>query len=462
MTSGARDAGLSAAIAEHVAATTFADLPPATVAAAKRAILDGLGVMLAASGLSSEVRPFVALARVHPGPAAILGTGERASASMAALANGAMAHALDYEDAFDLAPAHPDASLLPAAFAVAQAHGPVSGEALITAVAVGCDLVCRLALSLTRSMEEGGWYPPPILGAFGAVVAAAKLMRLEPRQVLDAVSLVLAQNSCPGQIKHERETVIRAVREAFPAQAATTAVELAAYGVRGFDQPFEGAGGFFRLFANGAYDPAVILDGLGERYWIEALSFKPWPCCRGTHAYVEAALDLMQRHGLEANAVREIVLTTGEVQQMLVQPEARKRAPATAIDAKFSIPFTVATALVHGRVDLESFSDAALADPRVLALAARTRNAPRADWGRDRAASGGLVLVIDDRRRFEAQVEAPLGDPARPLSDEALRAKFLDCARFAARPPGRDAAERLADAVLSLERQEDAGALLQV
>lgn len=462
MTSEARDAGLSAAIAEHVARAAFDALPRATVAAAKRAILDGLGVMLAASGLSAEVRPFVDLARAHPGPSAILGTGARASASMAALANGAMAHALDYEDAFDLAPTHPDASLLPAAFAVAQAHGPATGKALIAAVAVGCDLVCRLALSLTRPMEEGGWYPPPILGAFGAVAAAAKLRGLTPPQVLDAVSLVLAQNSCPGEIKHDRDTVVRAVREAFPAQAAVTAVELAARGVRGFAQPFEGEGGFFRLFAGGAYDPAVIRNDLGDRYWIEALSFKAWPCCRGTHAYIEGALDLVQRHGLRAEAVREIVLVTGEVQQMLVEPQARKRAPATAIDAKFSIPFTVATALVHGRVGLDSFSDEALTDARVLALAARTRNERRPDWGRDRAASGGLALVMDDGRRFEALVEAPLGDPKRPLSEEALRAKFLDCALSAARPLTRDAAERLADAVLTLERCDDAGTLLQV
>jgi 2-methylcitrate dehydratase PrpD len=462
MTRDAGAEGLSAAVAAHVAGVGFADLPGSTVAATKRAILDGVGVMLAASGLAPEVRPFVDLARGQPGPAAILGTGAGASASMAALANGAMAHALDYEDAFDLAPAHPDASLLPAVLALAQARGPVSGERLIAAVAVGCDLVCRLALSLERPMEAGGWYPPPILGAFGAAAGAAKLLDLPAGGVLDALSLVLLQNSCAGEIKHDRETVIRAVREAFPAQAAVISAELAAGGVKGFARPFEGEGGFFRLFAGGAYDPAKIRDRLGAHWWIDQLSFKAWPCCRGTHAYVEAALALRRAHGLAPSQVREIVLATGEVQQMLVEPAERKRAPATAIDAKFSIPFTVAAALVHGRVGLDSFSPAALADPAVLALAARSRSERRADWGRDRAAAGGLALVLADGRRLEATIETPLGDPARPLSEEQLRSKFVDCAGQAARPIARDQAERLADAILELEAVHDAAQLLRL
>ncbi|MDB5672922.1 MAG: MmgE/PrpD family protein, partial [Alphaproteobacteria bacterium] len=214
--------GLSRAIAEHVANTPYSALPPATVAATKRALLDGIGVMLAASGLSVEAEPFVALAEAEGGtPAAtILGRGTRVPAQAAAFANGALAHALDFEDAFDAAPTHPNASLIPAALAVAEAHGPVGGREFIAAMAIGCDLVCRLGLSLRRTMEEGGWYPPPILGAFGAAAAAARLMRLSARQVSDTFSLILCQVSCPGEIKYSADTVIRAVREAFPARAA--------------------------------------------------------------------------------------------------------------------------------------------------------------------------------------------------------------------------------------------------
>ncbi|PSJ42070.1 MmgE/PrpD family protein [Allosphingosinicella deserti] len=453
---------LSAIVARHIAETPYSALTPGTVAATRCALLDGIGVILAASGMSREADPFVALSSAQPGTATILGHGTRVPAAAAAFANGALAHALDFEDAFDAAPTHPNASLIPAALAVAESHGPVSGDELIAAVAIGCDLVCRLGLSLRRTMEEGGWYPPPILGAFGAAAAAARLMRLTPRQIQDAFSLLLCQVSCPGEIKYSADTVIRAVREAFPAQAAVISAELAARGVRGFDAPLEGRAGFFRLYVGGDYDPADILDGLGERFWIERLSFKPWPACRGTHGYIEAALGLAANHGFAARDIEAIGLEGGDVQAMLFEPEARKKRPATAIDAKFSLPFTVALALVRGQVGLDGFDAETLADPDILALAERVSYRQRPGWGRDRAASAALEILLRDGRTLSAELDVPLGHPDRPLSDVQLRAKFVACAARAARPLSRGAADTLADRWLSLDREADVGAVIRL
>lgn len=454
-------ADLSARIADHVATTSFSALPPATVAATRRALLDGAGVMLAASGLSADAAPFVALARADGGEraATILGHGIRVPAQAAAFANGALAHALDFEDAFDDAPTHPNASLIPAALAVAEAYGPVTGEEFLTAMAIGCDLVCRLGLSLRRTMEEGGWYPPPILGAFGAAAAAARLMKLDARQVNDAFSLLLCQVSCPGEIKYSADTVIRAVREAFPARAAVTAAQLAAAGIRGFDHPFEGKGGFFRLYVDGDYAPEEILDGLGRSFWIERLSFKPWPSCRGTHGYIETILDMVRTHRLRWQDVSSIHLEGGEVQEMLFHPEPQKKRPATGIDAKFSLPFTVALALVRGHVALDDFTTESLADANLLAVAQRVSYRRRPDWGRDRAASAAVTLALADGATLTAELETPLGHPDRPLSDGQLRGKFRDCARRAARPLEGEAAERVADELLALESVADIGAL---
>jgi 2-methylcitrate dehydratase PrpD len=456
-------AGLSANIAGHLAQLDYAALPATTVTASKRAILDGVGVMLAASGSSTDVLPFIALARDCGGGTAqssILGFGDRVSAPLAALANGAMAHALDYEDAFDAAPVHPNAALLPAALAIAQLRGPVSGRVLITAVAAGCDLVCRMALALRQPLETNGWYPPPILGAFGATAAAGKLLGLSARQFADAFSLLLCQNSCPGEIKHSADTVIRAVREAFPAQAAVTSALLAASGVRGFDAPLEGRDGFYRLFADGHYDANDLLAGLGTTFWIEQLSFKPWPCCRGTHAYIEIAQTLRRRHGFDAGQVADIRIAGGEVQQMLCEPLAQKRAPQTIIDAKFSLPFSIAAALVHAEVTLGSFTEASLRDPLLLSLARRASFGLRSNWGRDRAAAGDLRIVLQDGRELRHAVDQAIGHPTRPMADAALRAKFIDCAGRAAQPIDPTRAALLADRILQLEREPHAGATL--
>lgn len=454
---------LTQRLAHHVVDMQAAALPPATRHAAARALLDAVGVMSAASGLSVEARPFLELAggdaRVQG--ALVLGTALRTGAATAALANGALAHALDYEDAFDHAPVHPNASLIPAVLALAQTRGPVSGDELLTAIAVGCDFTCRLGLSLRQPMEQGGWYPPPILGGFGAVAAAARLLRLSARQLCDAWSMLLLQNSCPGQLKYDADTVLRAVREAFPAQAAVMAVELAGRDVRGFAEVFEGRAGFYALFAGGRYEPQELFDGLGERWLVEQLSFKAWPSCRGTHAAIEAAITLRESPSFDPAKVTGIHIEGGAVQAMLAEPLSRKQAPRTAIDARFSLPFTVATALHHGSVGLPHFEAAALEDAAVLSLAARCRFSVREAWGTKSAVSGAVTLETTDAPPRTVELTEPLGSPARPLDDAALVRKFVDCLGQARRPLTPGAAAALADRLLHLATEPDAGALLQ-
>ncbi|MCC7461218.1 MAG: MmgE/PrpD family protein [Gammaproteobacteria bacterium] len=454
--------GLSDAICRHIATTPFEALPEASIEAARCALLDATGVMLAASGVSADAAPFVALAAsAGPGPCALLGSGARASAPLAAFANGALAHALDYEDAFDAAPCHPNASLVPAAIAMAELLAPVDGRTFVTALAIGCDLACRVGLSLRQTMEESGWYPPPILGALGAAAAAARIAGLDAVRTRDALSLILCQATAPGEIQHSARSVIRAVREAFPAQAAVVSALLARAGVRGFETPLEGRAGFYRLYVDSRYDAQLLLEALGTRYWGEQLSFKPWPACRGTHAYIEIALELRAQHRFDWRAVDGVDVLVGPVQRMLTEPLVRKQAPATVIDAKFSIPFTVALALVRGRVTLDEFTPAALADPDVLALARRI-TARSNDSGRlSGASAGALSIGLADGRRIEGAVAQALGHPDRPLPRNALITKFIDCAGRAACPIEPARAHALAGDLLRIDALADVARLFQ-
>lgn len=455
---------MSEGLTDHICGT-FAvlrpeDVPGTAMIAARHVLLDAVGVMLGASGMAPEVAPFVTVAKANgAGPATILGTGVGVTPAMAALANGAMAHALDYEDAFDRKPGHPNASLVPALLALAQAEGSVDGTRFLAALAVGCDLSCRLGLALRQDMEVGGWYPPPILAGFGATLGAAKLLGLDAVRMRDALSLALCQVTMPGVIKHSRDTVIRAVREAFPAQAAVLSAMLAREGVAGFEEPLAGRDAFYALYAAGQFDPAELLDGLGQSFLIEQLTFKPWPSCRGTHPFIEMALDLRARHGLTPADIAAVEVRVDAVQQMLVEPLERKQAPQTLIDAKFSILFATAVALARGRVDLDTLDAAALADAEVLRLAARTTaTLPDAPTWR-KGAGGELAIRLRDGTLIEARVEEALGCPARPLDETRLVAKFVDCAGRARNPLARPEAERLAEAILSLETCADVGAL---
>jgi 2-methylcitrate dehydratase PrpD len=299
-----------------------------------------------------------------------------------------------------------------------------------------------------------------MLGAYGAVAACAKLAGLDAARTVDAFSLLLCSAVTSGEIKYSPLSDMRAVRDAFPAQAAVQAVQLAERGVTGFAAPLEGKAGFFALYARGEYDAGALLDGLGQRFEGENLTFKLWPSCRGTHAGIEGALALRDGREDFADQIEAIDLTGHPVMAMLDAPHAAKRAPATAIDAKFSLPFTVATALVTGAVTIDSFSPEALRAPDVLALAERVRFTMLADAAPGAIASGGIAIRLKDGSVLERFVATPRGAPANPIPQEELVEKFRTCARLAAVPPGEAMIEAIVARIDRLEEMADVRELL--
>jgi len=428
---------------------------------AKRCLLDAIGVSLAASGLGEGCRAFIDLAMEQGGrpTCTVFGMDQRVPVEAAAFCNGALAHAMDYEDAHDGTLLHPNAQSIPAALAIAEALGPATGRDLISAIAVGCEVAVRMGLALRASMSDYGWYPPPILAAFGATAAASRLLHLGARQTRDALSLTLCQATCSGEIKYSPDSVMRAVRDAFGARAAVTSALLAARGVTGFDLPLEGQAGFFAMFARGAYEPSAILRDLGRSFEIDNISLKPWPSCRGTHAAIQGIVELRAEHGLPSTDVQRIELHGGRILRMLDEPLATKRHPATAIDAKFSLPFVCASALIHGRVTIDSFSAAALQAPETLRIAQKVSLVVDQDLPEN---SIGTKIVIATCRgtRHELDVSFPLGHPRNPMTEDASIGKFMDCARYAANPTDESLARRISEIVLRLELLEDVGSQL--
>jgi 2-methylcitrate dehydratase PrpD len=452
------DAGISARLAARACALEFAHLPAAAVTAAKWSLLDALGVSLAATRLGEGCAAFEQLAAGSAGACLLLGSGATAAAPLAALANGALAHALDFEDSYDGAPVHASAATVPAALAIAQDRGGVCGAELIVALAAGTDLVSRLGLALTASPEQWGWYPPPILGTQGAATAAARLLRLDSAHMSNAWSLALCQGSCSNEFKKTADSVLRAVRDGFAAQAGVQAALLAASGVRGFEQPIEGGAGLYGLYAGGQYEPERLLRDPGV--WEGAnVSYKLYPSCRGTHAYIDAALRL-RADGVTPDTIASVTLTGNELMRMLGEPVERKRAPVTAIDAKFSALFCFAQALVHGRVDLDSFLPGALGDVEVRRLASRTLLVADPALGVHDMSSGVTSVRLVDGSTRVIHIAEPRGGPHSPLSETELVAKFEHCAARALGPLSKAAQELLIDTVLHLERVQDLDATL--
>jgi 2-methylcitrate dehydratase PrpD len=446
----------SLTLAKHVADTNFDDLPGNAIDAAKKSFLDALGVTLAASTLGEGCKAFVDLAIAGGGKreSTILGFGAKAPAFMAAFANGSMAHALDFEDAHDRAPVHPNAATIPGALAVAESIGSVSGREFATAIVLGCDLVCRLGLALNENPLEDGWYIPPILGAFGATTAVCKLLNLAAEQIVDAFSLTLCQATCTAELTHSPRSVVRSIRDAFSAKAGVLSALLAKQGVTGFNQPIEGRAGLYSLYARGNYDPSILTTELGRTFEGANVSFKPWPSCRGTHSYIEAVLQIMDAHNLKPSDVEAIKVVVSPVNEMLCEPLERKQNPVTAIDAKFSLPFVVATALLYGRVTLDYFTPQALADQDVLELARKVTY--EVDTGLTlKEAVRGFLQINTESETLSKRVDFPYGHPKNPISQEALVLKFMDCARHSARRISKRKLNEIVELILNLEQVEN-------
>lgn len=446
------DDNLSVALAWHLGATRFDDIPEPARHAAERSLLDAVGVSIAATGLDPAARSVAAVAIAEGGAreSTVFGAQGRVPAAAAALANGAFAHALDFEDALDGLPIHPNAQMVPAVLAVAEDRD-LAGADVVRALAIGCDLGARIAAAAGTAIEDAGWYPPPIAGALGAVGALANLVGLDTRRTLDALSLALMQVTASGEAGLSPLSTIRGIRDGFSAHAAVRSLVLAEAGIRGFDDPLGGRKGFFATFAQGRADLGPLLDGLGEYYYGADVAFKPWPSCRGTHAFVGSVLRM--RQGVALDEIDSIAVWGAPFVLTLAEPRAAKIAPRVAIDAKFSVPFTVAVALVDGDVTLRSYEPASLERDDLRAWAARVEVAVDADFDATAGFSGGRTeLRLRDGRVLSETVLTPRGNPRDPLDDAALTAKFLDCVASGEPAVRGDRATRLARDLLGFRR----------
>ena len=439
----------AAALAEGISAIRYSALPPATVAATTRLILDSLAVALAGRG-GDDVRAVAALAEDWGGKpeASVLGTRLRVPATSAALVNGTMIQALDFDDTHDRTAAHVASTVLAAALAACEARRR-SGQALVAAVAAGVEAGVRVGLACRTNI---GWTSTAIYGAFGATAAAAHALGLDAQRTHHAFGIVLSQAAGSTQTAVDWP-LSKHMQSGFAAKAGVLSALLAERGVTGIRNVFAGRFGFFRLYKPEGHDPAPIFAPWGDRWHVDELSLKPYTSCRATHAPIDAARALAA--GFDADGTAEVCVTVPPVSHQLAgKPFDEGDNPV--ISAQFSIAYTVATALLRRTVSLAHFRLDAIRDPRVRALAGRVRVA----IGEGGDFAPARVELVDRAGCTRAVVaEALKGDPATPLDDAELREKVRDCLAYAPAGGAPLEAGDLWRLVESLPAMDDAGAL---
>lgn len=411
-------------------------IDPAARAAAQIALADGLSVMVAATALEPATAPFArhAIAIGGSGPATLIGHRSRTSAPYAALANGALAHALDFEDTFEGGMIHPNASLIPAVMALAESEN-VGGGRVLAALTIGCDFACRLSLALADDPAQYGWYHPSILAGLGATMGCAYLLALDEEQAVDALGLFIAQFLLNDELKRSPQSHLRAVREGLAARAAVEAVLLARLGVRAVEQPLEGDSGVFALLTRAAPRESAIFDRLGHFFHGPDVGIKRWPCCRGTHSAIVAA-QALRLGGLTHDEIAGVGVVATPPNDMLFHPRQQRIAPSTAIDAKFSIPFVFASVMFDGNFDLATTNADGLARADILALAAKVE---MVDLVPDATFEAQYRVTLRDGSQLEHSVTSVSSWRSGDIVLDDLREKLVTCLGLGRQPVSVDA-----------------------
>lgn len=449
-------------LAEFVAGLKGHDIPARIRERSQYLMLDAIGIAFASSRedfAKATLKSYLELGGTGDTP--IIGMAADLSCRDAAAVNGLLVHGLDYDDTHLPGVIHITTSILPCVLSLA-AHRRMSGRDLITAYVAGVETTGRLAAVAKGGFHQVGFHPTGVVGAFGCALAAGHLHGLSQEQLLMAQGIALSAASGSMEFVEDGAWTKR-IHPGWAAVAGITAAALAKHGFVGPSRAYEGRFGFFNAFL-GPYaancDLGLATLGLGKSWEVDHIAVKPFPACHFTHGCADAAIAL---HRSRAFKIEDIVnvraLVAAEVVKTVCEPVANKRRPQNGYDAKFSIPFIVAHALIKGEAGLSAFEGPALTDARVLALADKVNYEADPAAGFPKAYSGEVIVRLRDGSEFCHREQINRGAGERPLSNADIEAKFMETAGLAL---SADKAKQVRDAVLGLDRAPDVSRVLPV
>src|ERR1700728_1022508 len=408
-------------MARKIHALDVARLPGAVRAKCEDLLIDVVG--LAVTARNEDYVKAVLAACDDDGPCVAIGHAATFSAAAAALVNGTAIHGEDFDDTFEGGPVHAGAVIVPALLAACERQN-LDGRALLLGIAVGVETMCRLSLVAPPLTHKAGFHPTAVFGAMGAAAGVGAALKLDARQMVDALGTVASMAG--GIIEYLAEGAwTKRLHAGWAAQSGMRAALLGRAGFSGPRTVFEGVHGFFHGFARttaGDYD--ALVGDFGTRWVTETLAFKPYPCGTMTHPYIDCARRLGAR--IEADDVAEMVCEVGEgTVHRLWEPLAAKQHPANGYAGKFSTPYCIAAGFVRGNVGLSDFTDAAVHDPVVLALAAKVRYAidPKNPYPKN--FTGHIRATLCDGTVVEERQPYMRGGAQEPLTRADVQDKFL-------------------------------------
>ena len=435
-------------IVRFIVQSKFQDIPGKALSVVGQAMMDCVGVALAGIRQpAGELTARWAQSAAGSSQSTIWGAGFRTSAHDAALVNGCSAHALDFDDVTWGLIGHPSASLVPAVLSLGELVG-ASGKTVLLAYAVGFEVMAKLGRTTQpKHSLEGGWHATSSLGSFGTAAACCKLLSLNAEQTGRALGIVYSMTS--GNVSNFG-TMSKPLHAGLAARNGVQSAQLSELGFTALPHPFDGPRSFHEVYSRGLPVDMGPLEELGSEYELatRGVVIKPYPCGVAIHPGIDAALDLRKQFEVQPDDIERIEIGVTHY----TFDKLSYHMPATGLEAKFSMEYGVACALVENRVTVESFTDQAVQTAPIQKLLPRIKMF--IDDEIERAWKIGsrpvhLRIWLKNRQVLEKKVDISRGNPEFPLTAAELAAKFADCAKFSLEP------ERVQAAVEALHKVDE-------
>ncbi|MCS7234110.1 MAG: MmgE/PrpD family protein [Synergistetes bacterium] len=410
---------ISERIGEFVSQTCYEDLPKSVVEATKRLILDWLGVGFRGSLATPSSWVLKMLYEGDLKGSTFLSYPPiKGNFLSVAFANAFFSHILEIDDVHRGSIYHPASPVISSAFSQAERLGS-SGKDLITSIVLGYEVSIRVGECLGLSHYKY-WHPTGTCGVFGSAVAGSKLLNLDPQKVSFAIGN--AGTSASGLWQFNLDGAM--TKPLHPAKAAMEGLicaNLAYQGFSGASRIFEGEKGICKAMARDGFDLDKLTYGLGEKWKVEEVSFKPYPCCRHIHSPIYAAIEIYKRFKPNLDQVNRINVYTYKT----AMETAHFKIPSSVEEARFSISYCVATALLFGKVDLDHFTPDSIKNEKVLSLIDKIKVIEHEEYTKAHPQKWGakVEVLTENGENYSADTWFPKGDPENPMTDEEIEGK---------------------------------------
>ena len=445
-------------LANFITETKLEEMPPEVVTLTKRAMIDTLGVALASSDLPAAKAIISVVEKSGGTPVSgVIGDKLRTSSLLAALANGTKSHILDYDDCKAGCQGHSSAVLIPVILALGE-ELKIPGKKLIEAYVLGIESWARIS-GIMPDLHLKGWHPTATLGTIGAAAASSRLLKLTTEQT--AIAIGIACSEAAGLHKNFG-TMTKPLHAGNAARNGIMAALLAKEGFTGSPNILEGDSSFpLTFYGSGIGDPSKIVENLGASYAIisPGIHVKQYPSCASTHRALDAILHLTELYDIKPEDVEAVSCLSNPV----VLKNLRYPDPCTALEGKFSMPFTVAAAITDRRVGLAQVTDGKVNDPVIKSLIKKVTLSVHPDWvaGKDTADTRAdmIIMKLKNGKEYSHEVIMPKGSGGNPASDDEVLTKYRECAKVVL---DDKATERCIELVWQLEKLADVKEIMQV